>query len=123
MPTYEYQCKSCGHELEVMQRMTDARLTTCPQCQQETLEKRISAVNFQLKGTGWYETDFKNKGKPEAKDGKSDAGDGEKKPAEGKDSAKADSGTDKAAKTETKTEVAANATKSSSKTGTAASDD
>jgi len=77
MPTYEYQCLDCEHRFEVTQRMTDDRLTTCPQCNKETLEKLISAVNFQLKGTGWYETDFKNKGKEDAdkakskKDGKS----------------------------------------------------
>lgn len=67
MPTYEYQCRQCGHWLEVVQRMSDPKLTTCPNCQQEALEKQISAVSFQLKGTGWYETDFKNSGKPTEK--------------------------------------------------------
>lgn len=77
MPTYEYLCRECGHQLEVMQRMTDPRLTTCPSCQAEALEKQISAVSFQLKGTGWYETDFKNSGKAAAKS--DDGGDSDSK--------------------------------------------
>ncbi len=72
MPIYEYQCTECQHKLEILQRMTDDRLTTCPSCQKETLIKLVSAAGFQLKGTGWYETDFKNKGKkPESKSSES----------------------------------------------------
>lgn len=72
MPIYEYQCTECQHKLEILQRMTDDRLTTCPSCQKETLTKLVSAAGFQLKGTGWYETDFKNKGKkPESKSSES----------------------------------------------------
>ena len=67
MPIYEYQCQECGHKLEVMQRITEDPLKTCPSCSEDRLKKLISKVAFQLKGTGWYETDFKNKGKPEAK--------------------------------------------------------
>ncbi len=67
MPIYEYQCQECGHKLEVMQRMSDERLKTCPDCAKDTLIKLISTVAFQLKGTGWYETDFKNNGKPKDK--------------------------------------------------------
>ncbi|MEK6749164.1 MAG: zinc ribbon domain-containing protein [Pseudomonadota bacterium] len=63
MPTYEYQCTTCGHALEAFQRMSDAQLTDCPACGKPTLEKKISASGFQLKGTGWYETDFKGKTK------------------------------------------------------------
>lgn len=59
MPIYEYQCQSCGHELEAIQKMSDAALTECPQCKQSTLKKRISAAGFRLSGQGWYETDFK----------------------------------------------------------------
>lgn len=73
MPTYEYQCRECAHTFEVVQRMSDESLETCPDCNQDTLHKLISAVGFQLKGTGWYETDFKNSGKPPAK--KVDGGD------------------------------------------------
>ena len=75
MPIYEYQCEDCGHQLEVMQRMSDDRLTTCPSCNKEALKKLISKVGFQLKGTGWYETDFKNSGKEKAgTSGNSDSG-------------------------------------------------
>lgn len=59
MPIYEYQCQSCGHELEAIQKMSDAALTDCPECQQSTLKKCISAAGFRLSGSGWYETDFK----------------------------------------------------------------
>lgn len=61
MPIYEYQCKQCTHQLEAMQKMSDAPLTQCPQCGQESLTKLVSASGFKLTGTGWYETDFKNK--------------------------------------------------------------
>ena len=59
MPFYEYRCDACGAELEVMQKMSDAPLVTCPECGAETLKKLVSAVGFRLKGNGWYETDFK----------------------------------------------------------------
>lgn len=68
MPIYEYRCEACGHDLEVIQRFSDAQLTTCPACGKETLKKQLSAAGFQLKGSGWYATDFKNSGsKPAAK--------------------------------------------------------
>lgn len=59
MPIYDYQCKACGHQLEAIQRMSDAPLTDCPACGKPELAKQISAPSFRLKGTGWYETDFK----------------------------------------------------------------
>ncbi|MFZ0790850.1 MAG: zinc ribbon domain-containing protein [Chromatiaceae bacterium] len=59
MPIYEYRCESCGHELEKMQKLADAPLTDCPACGRPTLKKLISAAGFRLKGSGWYETDFK----------------------------------------------------------------
>ncbi len=75
MPIYEYECRSCGHELEKLQKLNDPLLTECPVCHQQTLTKLISAVGFQLKGAGWYETDFKNKKgtnkEPEGKNDKS----------------------------------------------------
>ncbi|HSW70227.1 MAG TPA: zinc ribbon domain-containing protein [Gammaproteobacteria bacterium] len=67
MPIYEYQCAACGHTLEVMQKISEGPLKKCPECSKESLQKLISAAGFQLKGTGWYATDFRNKGKPEAK--------------------------------------------------------
>lgn len=67
MPIYEYSCNACGHYLEAFQKMSDVPLQTCPECHKDTLTKLISAAGFQLKGTGWYATDFKHKGKPEEK--------------------------------------------------------
>jgi putative FmdB family regulatory protein len=61
MPIYEYACNSCDHELEIIQKMSDDALEECPSCHNNTLKKQISASAFQLKGTGWYETDFKDK--------------------------------------------------------------
>lgn len=61
MPIYEYACQQCGHELEALQKMSDDPLKDCPECGKAELKKLISAVGFQLKGSGWYETDFKNK--------------------------------------------------------------
>jgi putative FmdB family regulatory protein len=63
MPIYEYQCKECGHQLEAIQRFSDAALTQCPACHQQSLSKQISAPSFRLKGGGWYETDFKTANK------------------------------------------------------------
>ena len=63
MPIYEYACRSCGHELEQLQKMSDPHLTTCPACQAESLVRKVSAAGFRLAGSGWYETDFKSSGK------------------------------------------------------------
>ena len=60
MPIYEYECTSCGHELEALQKMSDAVLTECPECQKSDLKKKVSAAGFRLSGGGWYETDFKS---------------------------------------------------------------
>ena len=62
MPIYEYRCGSCGHQQEFLQKVSDAPLTTCPQCGKPALSKLLSAAGFQLKGSGWYATDFKNSG-------------------------------------------------------------
>ncbi|MCX7627917.1 MAG: zinc ribbon domain-containing protein [Methylophilaceae bacterium] len=64
MPIYEYRCSTCGHVEDVMQKMSDAPLTTCPQCGAESYVKQLSAAGFQLKGSGWYATDFKGGSKP-----------------------------------------------------------
>lgn len=60
MPIYEYQCESCGHALEALQKLSDAPLTECPKCHKSSLKKHISAAGFRLSGGGWYETDFKS---------------------------------------------------------------
>ena len=73
MPIYEYRCQACDHELEAMQKMSDDPLTECPECKQESLKKLISAAGFRLKGSGWYETDFKGGNKKNVHDsGKSE---------------------------------------------------
>lgn len=59
MPIYEYQCESCGHALEKLQRMSDDPLKDCPDCGEASLRRLVSAAAFRLKGAGWYETDFK----------------------------------------------------------------
>ena len=67
MPNYAYRCSTCGLEQDVMRKMSDAPLTTCPDCKTETFTKQLTAAGFQLKGIGWYQTDFKGGAKPEAK--------------------------------------------------------
>lgn len=67
MPIYEYRCNSCGFQKEFLQKVSDQPLTTCPECNQETFTKLLSAAGFQLKGSGWYATDFKGGSKPAAK--------------------------------------------------------
>jgi len=66
MPIYQYQCDQCDHELEALQKMSDAKLVDCPECDEPALRKKVTAAAFKLKGTGWYETDFKNSGKKPA---------------------------------------------------------
>lgn len=60
MPIYEYQCQSCGHKFEKIQKISDDPLKDCPSCEKSELKKLISAAAFRLKGGGWYETDFKS---------------------------------------------------------------
>ncbi|WED44296.1 FmdB family zinc ribbon protein [Legionella cardiaca] len=82
MPIYEYECKNCHHHFDLMQKISDAPAKQCPQCFQDTAVRLVSAAGFQLKGTGWYVTDFKNKGsKTETKSDSSTTAP-ENKPAE-----------------------------------------
>ena len=67
MPIYAYRCDSCGFEKDHLQKMNDPALTTCPECSQESYKKQLTAAGFQLKGQGWYATDFKGAGKPAPK--------------------------------------------------------
>lgn len=62
MPIYEYECSNCHHHFDLMQKISDAPAKQCPKCFENTAVKLISPAGFQLKGTGWYVTDFKNKG-------------------------------------------------------------
>jgi putative FmdB family regulatory protein len=82
MPIYAYKCSSCGHAQDVLQKISDAPLTVCTACGAATFAKQLTAAGFQLKGSGWYVTDFKN-----GSAGKKDSGKGETKP----DTASADS--------------------------------
>ena len=71
MPIYEYRCAACGFQQEYLRKMSDAPLTDCPECGESSFSKMVSAAGFQLKGSGWYATDFKHgakvKSKPEDK--------------------------------------------------------
>ena len=67
MPIYAYKCGSCGHAKDVLQKVSDAPLTNCPSCGAESFSKQITAAGFQLKGSGWYVTDFRNNGGSSAK--------------------------------------------------------
>ena len=60
MPIYAYRCESCGHAKDVLQKVSDPLLTTCPACGAESFKKQLTAAGFQLKGSGWYVTDFRN---------------------------------------------------------------
>ena len=96
MPLYEYRCSSCGHQQEFLQKWSDAPITLCTSCGKESFQKMLTAAGFQLKGSGWYATDFKTAGKKPAEkkaDLKSDA------KAETKSESKSES------KAETKTET------------------
>ncbi len=104
MPIYAYKCSSCGHEKDVLQKISDDPLTVCPSCQAPSFAKQVTAAGFQLKGSGWYVTDFRDGGKKADKkpDTAADKTDKTDKtggtPAEGKTEAKTE------AKTESKTE-------------------
>jgi putative FmdB family regulatory protein len=75
MPIYEYKCEECGHRLEAIQKVNDDPLTECPKCRRGSLKRLMSAAGFQLKGSGWYATDFKNKGQKKPEADKKDSGD------------------------------------------------
>jgi putative FmdB family regulatory protein len=100
MPIYAYRCESCGFDKDVLQKMSDAPLTQCPSCGADTFRKQVTAAGFQLKGSGWYVTDFRggNGGKSGAAAGAKAAGEsasseGSKPAGEGAASASTDSST------------------------------
>lgn len=119
MPIYEYQCNDCEHKLEVLQKMSDQLLQECPDCGKQSLRKLVSAAAFRLSGSGWYETDFKDK-KEQKNLFKSDnkpKSDGDSKTATSADSKKSDSSDNKKAEsksTESSTSKKTKETKSSS---------
>lgn len=73
MPIYEYECSACHHAFDVLQKMSDDAIKQCTECNKDTAVKLVSAAGFQLKGTGWYETDFKDKPKAKNKASTADA--------------------------------------------------
>ena len=93
MPIYAYKCDSCGHAKDVLQKMSDALLTDCPACGASTFKKQLTAAGFQLKGSGWYVTDFKGGAAGAAPGEKSDAA------SEPVSAGKADAGADSNAST------------------------
>lgn len=126
MPIYEYRCASCSHEFEALQKLSDAPLTECPACQRPELKKKVSAVGFHLKGSGWYVTDFRNSGAKKAAkdasgkaDAKSDAGEAkpEAKPA-ASTAGESTTATTKTTSSDGATESKSTTTTSSDKTGT-----
>jgi putative FmdB family regulatory protein len=113
MPIYEYRCSDCGHELEALQKISEAPLTLCPACGHSALTKKVSAAGFQLKGTGWYVTDFRNGSKPAAKNANGDAAksDGAEKGEAKSDKSDGKSETKSDAKSETKSDAKSSETK------------
>ena len=84
MPIYAYRCAQCGHELDALQKISEPALVDCPSCGKPSLAKKLTAAGFQLKGSGWYQTDFRSGSKPAAaKDATPDAA----KPASSSDGA------------------------------------
>ena len=80
MPIYQYACRSCGHSLEALRKISDEPLKVCPNCNEPELTKQLTAAAFKLKGTGWYETDFKNSGKKEESGSDKEKASGDKSP-------------------------------------------
>ena len=100
MPIYAYRCSSCGLQKDHLQKMSDPALTECPECGKSTYGKMLTAPQFQLKGSGWYVTDFRNGSKPAGADGKSGSpGNGDAKTDSSSDGgSKAPSSTDSSSK-------------------------
>jgi len=99
MPIYEYRCSECGFQEEYLQKVSEPPLSVCPSCGKATFQKLLSAAGFQLKGSGWYATDFRNSGTKAAKSGDSKPGGA----ADSKPEAKAEAKTE--AKGESKAKV------------------
>jgi putative FmdB family regulatory protein len=101
MPIYEYRCKECEHEVEALQKLSDPPLVDCPACGKPALQKRVSAAGFQLKGSGWYVTDFRGGGA-----GKKAPKEGDKADAPAGDAAKSDAKTESTTKSDSATPAA-----------------
>jgi len=127
MPLYEYRCGACGHELEVLQKVSAPAPVDCPACKQPSLQKKLTAAGFQLKGTGWYVTDFRggnsSTSEPPIKtDSESKAAPAEKTETTGsKTESSATNETAKSSSAASETSAAAPTTKASSSNNTSAS--
>ena len=94
MPNYAYKCSACGFAKDVLQKLSDAPLTDCPQCGAGAFSKQVTAAGFQLKGSGWYVTDFRDGGgKKGAEKGSADKGDADKGTSAPAEAASAPTGT------------------------------
>ena len=103
MPIYEYRCGACGYQKEFLRRLSDAMLTDCPECGKRAFNKLVTAAGFQLKGTGWYATDFKNQGaKPAVRQDKSETKQDKSETKQDKSETKQDKSETKQDKSETK---------------------
>jgi putative FmdB family regulatory protein len=110
MPIYEYRCSSCGFQKEYLQKITDPVKSVCPECNKKTFSKMLSAAGFQLKGSGWYATDFKNSGSKTAAKAPAETGDKAAAKSDAKDTGtadKKDAGSKSGGNTESKSEAAA----------------
>jgi putative FmdB family regulatory protein len=109
MPIYEYRCSSCGFQKEYLRKVSDPALSVCPECGKSTFSKMLSAAGFQLKGSGWYATDFRNSGSKPAAKSAVETGDKGSAKSDSKDSSsgKSDSGAKSGGNTESKSAAAA----------------
>jgi putative FmdB family regulatory protein len=115
MPIYAYRCSTCGHARDVLQKMSDPLLTVCPECGASTFVKQVTAAGFQLKGSGWYVTDFRGDkpgGAAAAKTDKSDVG--------GAEGGKSEAAPSEGSKTESPASPAAGSSKGESASAPAA---
>ena len=122
MPIYEYACDPCGHHLEALQKISEAPLIYCPECGEATLRKKVSAAAFRLKGTGWYETDFKDSGKEKKKEAGKDKSDRSAGQTSGKETGASSGDTTSDSKTETSSDSKTGNGKSETKPATDSSD-
>ena len=118
MPIYEYVCDPCGHHLEALQKISEEPLIYCPECGEATLRKKVSAAAFRLKGTGWYETDFKDSGKEKKKEAGKDKLDRSAGQTSGKETAASSGDTTSDSKTETSSDSKTGNGKSETKPAT-----
>jgi putative FmdB family regulatory protein len=123
MPIYEYVCDNCSHHLEALQKLSDEPLVFCPECGEAALRKQVSAAAFRLKGTGWYETDFKNSDKKKPAESKGKESGSDSTSGSNSDSASSSGTKEKSSGASTSSSTTDSSSKSSSgKSGSSASE-